>query len=240
MMQNFKPIKNIKVYEQVIEQIKEMIYNGSLKRGDKLPSERELRSQFHVSRASIREAFRVMEMIGLIESRPGEGTFIREHRNGMALEPLSLILMLEDDLALELLELRRVLEIDCVRLAAERVTEEELAEMKKHIGIMEESAGHEEHCVKADAKFHFTIAKASKNRVLYDVMMAISQAMDFHIKNTRTKLVSDRETMMNFIRQHYSIFEGLREGNSEKAMKAMRDHLDYVEGLIKKNIEKTE
>ena len=76
-MQSFKPIKNIKVYEQVIEQIKEMIYQGELKRGDKLPSERELRAQFNVSRASIREAFRVLEMIGLIESRPGEGTFIR-------------------------------------------------------------------------------------------------------------------------------------------------------------------
>lgn len=236
-MASFKPIKSLKIYEQVIEQIKDMIYSGQLKRGDKLPSERELTDQLNVSRASIREAFSVLEMIGLIESRPGEGTFIRNNRSDIHLEPLSLILMMEDNIALELLELRRVLEIDCVRLAAERATLEELQEMERQMDIMESGAGHEDQSIKADIRFHYAIAKACKNKVLYDVMMAISEAMDFHIKNTRTKLVSDPETMMNFARQHRRIYNALEKQDQNLAMEEMRKHLDYVEGLIKKSVE---
>ncbi len=235
-MDGFQPIKNIKVYEQVINQIKEQIYSGRLKKGDKLPSERELKEQLHVSRASIREAFSVLEMIGLIESRPGEGTFIRDNGDSIDLEPLSLVLMLEENLALELLELRKILEIGCVRLAAERITADELREINNYIDILTNSTGHEDRSVKADWMFHYTIARASKNKVLYDVMMAISQAMDFHIKNTRTKLVSDKDSMMNFINQHRNIYQALKEGDSEKAVKEMKNHLDYVEDLIKKRI----
>ena len=236
-MPYFKPIKSIKVYEQVIDQIKEMIYTGQLKRGDKLPSERELRAQLHVSRASIREAFRVLEMIGLIESRPGEGTFIKDSQDSIGLEPLSLILMLEDNLSLELLELRRLLEIESVQLAADRATEEELEEINKYNKILADSAGHEDYSIKADSMFHFTIAKASKNKVLYDVMMAISEAMDFHIKYTRTKLVSEKTSMMKFVEHHHNIYMALKERNKGKAAEEMKTHLNYVEELIKKETE---
>ena len=73
----FSPIKNTKVYEQVIDQIKNMIDEGNLKKGDKLPSERSLVEQLKISRASIREALRALEVIGLIECRQGEGSYIR-------------------------------------------------------------------------------------------------------------------------------------------------------------------
>lgn len=235
-MQSFKPIKNVKVYRQVIDQIKEMIYKGEFKKGDRLPSERDLRDQLNVSRASIREAFSVLEILGLIESRPGEGTFIAGDREKNFLEPLSMVLMLEDNIAEELVELRRVLEIDCVRLAADRVTPEELEEMKKYIGILAASSGREEISIEADRMFHYTIAKSSKNKVLYDVMTAISEAMDFHIKYTRTKLVSERDTMNNFLRHHQEIYEAIKDGKSNEAMEAMKKHLDYVEKLIKNEI----
>ncbi len=231
---NFKPIKNNKVYEQVIEQIKELIYQGKIKRGDKLPSERTLRQQLKVSRASIREAFSALEMIGLIDSRPGEGTFIKKHPAKNLLEPLSLNLLLEENVAEELVELRRVLEVDCVRLAVGRVTEEELAEMDQHIIDLSNSSGFEEKSITADKLFHYTIAKASKNKVLYFTMIAISEAMDFHIKNTRTRLVSNKATMDEFVRQHCRIFKAIKEQSVEKAMSEMQDHLNYVEKLIKR------
>ena len=74
----FISVKNKKVYEEVIEQIKDMIYNGILKKGDKLPSERDMVEELQVSRTSVREALRSLEVIGLIESRQGEGNFIKE------------------------------------------------------------------------------------------------------------------------------------------------------------------
>ncbi|NLC53850.1 MAG: FadR family transcriptional regulator [Firmicutes bacterium] len=232
----FKPIKSIKVYRQVIEQIQEMIYTGHLKKGDRLPSERELRDQLNVSRASIREAFSVLEILGLIESRPGEGTFITSSRENKILEPLSMVLMLEDNLSEDLLEFRRVLEIDSARLAAERVTETELEEMKKYNDILANSLGHEEISVRADRMFHSVIAKSSKNKVLYDVMVAISDAMDYHIEYTRTKLVSETDTMNNFVQQHWRIYEAIKNGQGKEAMREMENHLDYVEKLVKKKI----
>lgn len=236
MEMGFKPIENIKVYRQVIEQIQEMIYRGHFKKGDRLPSERELRDQLNVSRASIREAFSVLEIVGLIESRPGEGTFITNGGGNNILKPLSMVLMLEDNLSEELLEFRRVLEIDSVRLAVERANEMELEEIKKYNDILANSVGHEETSVQADRMFHSAIAKSSRNKVLYDVMVAISDAMDYHIKYTRTKLVSKSETMNNFVQQHWEIYDAIKSGESKDAMRKMENHLDYVEKLINKEI----
>ena len=233
----FEPIKTNKVYEQVIEQIKEMIYRGDIRRGDKLPSERVLKKQLNVSRASIREAFSALEMIGLIESRPGEGTFIKEVADKNLLEPLSLALLLEDDVAGELLELRRVLEVDCVRLAAERRNQEDINTLEEIVNKMEIRTGFEEDSINLDRDFHYTIARASKNNVLYYVMISIMDAMDFHIKHTRTKLVSRPETMDQFTVQHEKIFQAVRDGEQDKAMEEMRNHLNYVEKLINREIE---
>ena len=234
---DFKPIKNNKVYEQVIDQIKNMIYEGDLKRGDKLPSERELKRQLGVSRASIREAFSALEMIGLIKSRPGEGTFIKTDFDNNLVDPLSLVLLLDENVAEELVELRRVLEVDCVKLAAKRASEEDIEHMKLYIDRLLSSSGYEEQSIEADRMFHYTIAKASGNKVLFYVMKSISEAMDFHIKNTRTKLVSKKSTMENFAKQHERIFEAIKEKDAEKAMKEMRGHLDYVEKLINNEID---
>ncbi|MGP3777948.1 FadR/GntR family transcriptional regulator [Halanaerobium saccharolyticum] len=233
----FKQIKNNKVYEQIIEQIRELIYEGELKKGDKLPSERQLKKDLGVSRASIREAFSALEMIGLIESRPGEGTFIRDSFDEDFFNPLSLILLLNDNVAEELLELRRVLEIDCVKLAAERATAAEIEEMGLYIDDLLSSSGYEEESIKADKMFHYTIARASGNKVLLFFMRSISEAMDFHIKNTRTKLVSKEETMTQFAEQHQQIFKALKNHDPKKAGAEMRNHLDYVEKLINKEIE---
>ncbi len=233
---DFKPIKNNKVYEQVIEQIKNLIYEGKIKRGDKLPSERELKERLNVSRASIREAFSALEMIGLIESRHGEGTFIKKNQERNLLEPLSLILLLEENCVEELVELRRVLEVDAARFAAIRADHEELEDMKMYISDLALSSGFEEKSVQADKFFHYTIARASKNKVLYDTMVSISEAMDFHIKNTRTKLVSQKESCERFLSQHQKIYQAIQEKNSKEAMQAMNEHLDYVEKLIKREI----
>ena len=234
---NFKPIKNNKVYEQVVAQITDMIYEGKLQKGDKLPSERKLKEQLGVSRASIREAFSALEMLGLIQSRPGEGTFIKEEPDENLIKPLSLILLLNENIVEELVELRRVLEVDCVRLAADRATDEEITEMKSYIDKLADSSGYEDTSIKADRRFHYTIARASKNQVLYYVMTSISEAMDFHIKNTRTELVSHQATMKNFLLQHERIFTGIKNRDPEQAMREMQNHLDYVEKLIKQEID---
>lgn len=230
---SFRSIKNTKVHQQVIEQIKHSIYEGKLKKGDKLPTAKELQETLGVSRSSIREAFSALELIGVIETRTGEGTFISNNESTMKfLEPLSMILALEENIVEELLEFRMVLECDCIRLATERITDEELDEMKKYIDSLEAMEGNEESSIEADMMFHYTIGKASKNKVLYQVLTSISEVMNLHIKNTRTKLVSNPLTMKRFVEQHMDIYHAMKNRDADEAIKAVQGHLNYLKELI--------
>ena len=129
----FSNISSKKVYEQVIEQIQESIFNGELKKGDKLPSERELSEQMRVSRTSIREALRVLETLGVVESKQGEGNFVCSNINKSLIEPLSLIFKLNNGTWMDVIELRQALELEAVRFASERITKKEEIELENII-----------------------------------------------------------------------------------------------------------
>lgn len=225
----FEPIKSQRLYQQVINQIKTLIYEGKLRKGDKLPSERELTAMLGVSRASIREAFSALEMLGLIESRPGEGTFISENLEGKIIEPLSLIFMLEQgDKQIDLFQLRQVLEIECARLAALNATPEEIKEMEEYIMIMEGSPDDEGKNFKADKKLHYAIAKASRNSLLYHVLNAISEAMEAQIKSLRREILHRPENRARLIAQHRNIMEAVSSHQTKAAVKAMQEHMNFI------------
>ena len=135
---DFTPIRVQKVYEDIIEQFKNMIYSGQLKKGDKLPPERELCQILGVSRASMREALRAMEVMGIVDSRPGEGTYIVDEITSSIFKPLSLIIALEKNQD-DFIELRKILESACAKKAAEMRTDEDLEKMQSQIKIMMES-----------------------------------------------------------------------------------------------------
>src|ERR687891_891705 len=105
-----EPIKSTRIYEEIVRQIRQMISEGRLKSGDQLPPERDLAEKFVVSRTSVREALRALESVGLIEIRPGEGTFVREVSVDALVEPLALVLLSQRAMIEELFEARRLLE----------------------------------------------------------------------------------------------------------------------------------
>ena len=125
----FKPVKNMKVYEQVVDQIKEMVRIGQIKKGDKLPTERVMAEELQVSRTSIREAMRALEVVGLIESRQGAGNYIREEFDDVLLEPLSIVFMLQNGTNKDIFELREVLELSTIFLSVMRISDEELKKL---------------------------------------------------------------------------------------------------------------
>ena len=125
----FKPVKNMKVYEKDIEQIKEMVRVGQIKKGDKLPTERVMAEELQVSRTSIREAMRALEVVGLIESRQGAGNYIREEFDDVLLEPLSIVFMLQNGTNKDIFELREVLELSTIFLSVMRISDEELKKL---------------------------------------------------------------------------------------------------------------
>src|SRR5919204_6005530 len=125
------PIKSTRIYQEIVRQVKAMIAEGRLKSGDQLPPERDLAEKFVVSRSSVREALRALESLGLIEIRPGEGTFVRGVSVESLIEPLALVMASQREAIGELFEARRLLEPGIAALAASRATPEEGSEMDR-------------------------------------------------------------------------------------------------------------
>ncbi len=229
---NFSPIQKKKTYERIIDQIQEMIYNKELKRGDKLPAERTLAQDLQVGRSAVREAFSALEMIGLIESRHGEGTFVREEPNDNFLKPLSLVFMLEDNMEEELLEIRQVIEINAVGIATLRANIENLKEIRKHASLIKDNRNDLDLCHRADRNFHYALARATGNRLLYKLLNSISGVMDIHFSNTMDKIVKDDDKFKILIAQHKEIYQAVSNRDRDLAVSVMRKHLNWAEELM--------
>lgn len=228
----FRPVKTKKVYEEIIEQIKNLIVEKKLQPGDKLLSERELSEKLSASRASVREAFSALEMMGIISIRPGEGSFVRQVSFEGILEPLSFLLKVETNDIMQLLEVRKILEAETAALAANRALPENLLELEAALSTMVEEAKRGEVGDMADANFHFAVAKAANNAVLVKVMNTISDLMNTSFRAARQKIFL-LENMPSMIYQsHCRIYEAIRDKNAPLARTRMRDHLALVEDAM--------
>lgn len=223
----FSPIKNTKVYEQVIIQIKEMISKGILKKGDKLPSERELVDKLGVSRTSIREALRALEIIGLVESRQGEGNFIMDNFENSLFEPLSVMFMLQKSSTLEIHQVRVMIETETASLAAKNVTDEDIAILQELVDKLKNSKNELDRSI-SDKDFHYKIAKCSGNFLINNILRSVSSLMDAFIVNARMVIVNEEEAREILVKQHEDILDALIDRNPEAAVAAMRAHLDCI------------
>jgi GntR family transcriptional repressor for pyruvate dehydrogenase complex len=226
----FTPVKNTKVYEQVIEQIKEMITSGKLKRGDRLPPERELVEQLQVSRTSIREAIRALQIIGLIECKQGGGNFIKESFENSLFEPLSIMFVLQNSRPEEILELRKIVEIETAALAAEKINDEELKQLESIIEQLKLSED-EEVSSRLDKEFHYKVAQASGNFLIVNVLKAISSLVDSFIKDARESILRQNENEV-LIEHHENIYKALSARDKNKATEVMRKHLDFIDDYL--------
>ena len=228
---NFTPIRVQKVYEDIIEQFKNMIYSGQLKKGDKLPPERELCQILGVSRASMREALRAMEVMGIVDSRPGEGTYIVDEITSSIFKPLSLIIALEKNQD-DFIELRKILESACAKKAAEKRTDEDLEKMQSQIKIMMESDNESERA-EADKKLHRIISEATGNKLLIDMVEVIADGIEAYIKDARKKLMQDPGNVDALLQQHIAIYNHIKNKDGQAAAKEMEIHIDFVEEKLK-------
>ena len=123
----FRAVRKGRRYEQVAEQIQQLIASGALKPGDRLPPERELAAKFGVGRSSLRDAIRTLEVMGIVESRHGSGTVVRDLSTDALVVPLASVLARKRELVAELLDVRRMIEPALAARAAANATEEELS-----------------------------------------------------------------------------------------------------------------
>ena len=229
MLVYFKPIKTKKIYEEIIAQIKNMIEEGELKPGDKLLSERELAEKLKVSRASVREALVALEMIGIVEIRPGEGTFVRPVDFNNVLRPLSFALI-EKKVVLEALELRKILEVDAAGLAAKKATEDQVKAMEKVLNRMEEDISIGNLSDDADFDFHSLIYSGTQNFLLVRLTSDISDTLMHSLSKSREILYeSENGAAELLLAEHRKIFGAIKDRNVQEARQAMLNHLERVE-----------
>lgn len=227
----FTPVKNTKVYEQVIEQIKEMITSGKLKKGDRLPPERELVEQLQVSRTSIREAIRALQIIGLVECKQGGGNFIKENFENSLFEPLSIMFVLQNSKPEEILELRKIIEVETAALAAEKITNKDLEDIKAII-IQMKNSNDEELDARLDKELHYKIAYSSENFLVVSVLSAVSSLLDSFIKDARQMILKQKENKEVLLEHHESLYKALLAHDRNKAAEAMRKHLDLINDYL--------
>lgn len=230
---SFQPIKTRKIYEEIVEQLKDLITSEELKPGDKLPSEREMAESLGVSRASVREALTALEAIGILDIRSGEGTYVKKTSSSETFEPLALVLAVERNPGAQLMEVRRVLESESAALAAMRATPEDLTKIGESLDKMK-SAATIPLAVEYDLKFHFAIAEATKNTILLRMMNTVADLMHHTFRNDRETLYAKPLHKEEIIKQHEAIFQAIRDHRPDEAKQRMLEHIDGIEKGIKR------
>ncbi|MBS3900081.1 MAG: FadR family transcriptional regulator [Dethiobacter sp.] len=224
----FRPIRQKRVYEEILCQIKDLLAKGALKPGDRLFSERELADMLQVSRASIREAFSALDMLGILESKPGEGTFIRQSPHESAFNPLALVCLLYGDSNLQMMEVRMILEAESAAMAAKRASQKDLEKISACLEQMESDIAGNSLGELPDAQFHLAVAEATGNKVLQHMMDTISGLIVETLRHSRQQLFQTLGNKEKLLAQHKKIFQAISSKNPEQARAAMKEHLRFV------------
>jgi GntR family transcriptional repressor for pyruvate dehydrogenase complex len=221
----YLPIQTERIYQQIVEQIEQRFVSGELKVGDQLPSERELAEQFAVSRIAVREAVKALREKGLVEIRPGRGTFITNGTEGVVRHSLGLLMKIGAvGASPNLVEVREILEPEIAALAATRIDEEQIVIMTKAVGVMNMALDDVEVFVEADLDFHLALAQATQNPIIPILMNSIIDLLREQRK--RIALVDGGLSRGQF--HHKKILDAIMRHDPKAARSAMQQHLEQV------------
>jgi GntR family transcriptional regulator, transcriptional repressor for pyruvate dehydrogenase complex len=211
----------------LILRFQQLLTDGLLSPGTKLPSERELAAYFKVARSSLRQALKVLEMIGVITQKVGDGSYLNRDASAVLAVPMEFLFLLDDTSIEELTELRLMIEPALAAKAAERATSSDLAVLRQSISDLKESKGDRVSLVASDLLFHRAIFNASGNRLTGRLFHTIHRGMLNMIMVT-SQLV-DLEHTLAF---HKPILAAIEVRNPALASKLMTDHLKDAADLL--------
>lgn len=224
-------------YDEIAQQIKDMIVHGQLKMGDKLPSTKELSERFGVGRSTMREALSALKAMGLIEIRQGGACRVIRQAPAEVSLPEWTSLRMNRTTLLELMEVRQSLEISIAAIAARKRTPEDLAQLQLIMQDMENSINDDAEGERTDLVFHELLVQATHNAIMMQTCDSIRNAMEMMIRDIRrAELYSNQEVAVQLLKEHKVIYEAIHSGDPELASQAMRVHLEHVESILIKYI----
>jgi len=229
---HFHAVRKSRRYEQVAEQIQRLIASGVLKPGDRLPPERELATRFGVGRSSLRDAIRTLEVMGIIESRHGAGTVVRDLSSDSLVVPLASVLVRKRELVAELLDVRRMIEPALAARAAANATDEEIAQLEEILRRQGEKIRRGEQTIEEDSQFHYTIALAARNSV---VLRVLDVLMDL-LRESRARSLQVPGRVERSYAGHKRILKAIKRHDKVGAEAAVKQHLREIEEILMRQL----
>ena len=228
MTEFFEPISTETIPEKISSQILKLITSGEIKTGESLPSERKLSEMFKVSRASIREALKYLEIAGFIQTSQGKRTVIKNSTEEILKKPLEALLIKDEKKIIDLTKVRVFLESYGARDAAINRNNHDLQRLETIIFEMESDLQENILNFKTDFNFHMAIATATKNIIYIHIIETVHNLISSSLKFYREILFTSFDTQLILLEQHKTIFDNILKKEPEKAEKSMRKHLEFV------------
>ena len=219
-MDTIQPIKRVNISDQVFEQLKNQLLNGNWKPGDKLPSENELSEKFQVSRVTIRQALQKLTALGLLETRFGEGSFVKEAQIGNYMNVLVPHAYLGKKTTLEVLEFRQVVETESAGLAAERATADDIRTLRDILSRMQMLQNDSLAFAKADLDFHIAISSITRNSLIIATNSILNDILSVSMQD-----IVDQLGFEIGLYYHEKLIDAISAHDSALATDIMREHI---------------
>lgn len=213
--------RHTRKYEKVVDAIRNSIARGELAYGDPLPPERQMIEEMAVSRSSLREAFSVLELLGLIESIPGKGRFVRHPQTfAESTGPLPL----EGAAVLELMEARRILDPAIAGEAARKASPSDMTKIRRVLSTTQYALEERQHRAQSDFDFHMALAEATHNFIFVNVVR-----MEFNlIMATHEQIYGDLRDKHAFVHEHEALYEAILDHDVDRARSAAASHIERI------------
>ncbi len=228
----FTAVRKTRVFEDVARQIQGLIVDGALKPGQLLPPERQLAEQFGVSRTSVRDAIRALELTGLVVARHGEGTVVADVSVETLVAPIATLLLRKRKLVAELLDVRKMLEPPLAARAALHASADEIARLEEILRRQGEKSARGESTIEEDSEFHYRIAVAAGNSV---VRQLLDLLMDL-LRETRARSLQVGGRLERSLAGHRRVLEAIKRRDPAAAERAVRQHVEEIESIVMKRL----
>jgi GntR family transcriptional repressor for pyruvate dehydrogenase complex len=225
----FIPVKPKRISEEIVKQLKSLIFSGKLRPGEKLPPERELAKSLNVSRVSLREALNALQGMGLIEIQQGNRTFVRPITTRSIYDPLVSFCKESPQNFLQVFEIRKILDIGSVSLAAERAEPKHITKLEIIVNQMEDDLKNNRLGAKPDLDFHLEIVTATQNQVYSHLATTVYDLLQEEMRIAWGGIFNNAASKTALLEQHIKIIESIKSHDPKKARRAAREHLEFAE-----------
>jgi GntR family transcriptional repressor for pyruvate dehydrogenase complex len=212
---------------KLLDTFKQLISEGTLAPGARLPAEREMASNLKVSRGSLRQALKMLEVMGVVSQRVGDGTYLNGAAPGILAEPMEFLILLDGISMEELMDARLIVEPELAARAAARATPELLAELRDSLTRMRQSSNGYAELIEADLRFHRTIFQMADNRVCTVMFSIVHQSL-----HSLMEITSQMVKLEHTVRLHTRIYTAIRKRDSAEARARMAAHLTDAKDLL--------